>query len=599
MDRKGFIIIGLSVALMFLWPKLVYQIYPPKPVTSTNTLAVATNRVPGADRPEMISQRLTNALTTVLPSVQPAIASGPEQTEVLENEDQRLTFTSRGGGLKVAELKRYKATVDCRNATGEETNRLAALNAGAPRAALSLAGPVDLVGDGEYSMVKAGGVMRFQKQLPTGLHIIKEFRLGTNYLLAATVRFENRTNQPVVVAGHELLIGASTPMSRHDESLTMGLEWYDGSDAAKIDDAWFANRTLGCIPGTPRDEYRQGSSNVVWAAVHNQFFTIIATPAVGAPQVVGRKVELPAPSAAESAADRRVVTKPHGQEAAFAYPQTVLAAGESMEHAYDLYIGPKDYYTLSRQPNDLDLVMGFNGWFGPFAKGLLLSMNALHAFVPSYGFTIIFITVIIKLLFWPLTNASTRSMKRMAELQPQMKALQEKYKDDPKKMNVKLMEYMKENKVSPLGGCLPMLLQIPVFIGFYQMLQSAIELRGAEFLWVCDLSQSDTIAMIPGVNFPINPMPIMMGVTMFFQARLTPPSPGMDPVQQKIMKYMPMMFVVFLYNFSAGLTLYWTVQNLLTIAQMKLTKTKPKDAGGPGRALPASARPTAPRKKGA
>ena len=241
--------------------------------------------------------------------------------------------------------------------------------------------------------------------------------------------------------------------------------------------------------------------------------------------------------------------------------------------------------------------MDFGGFFGFFVKALFLSMNALHAFGISYGLAIICITIIIKLLFWPLTQTSTRSMKRMAALQPQMKALQEKYKDDPRKMNAKLMEFMKENKVSPLGGCLPMLIQIPIFFGFYRMLQSAIELRGAPFLWACDLSQPDTVGVIPGLNFPINPLPLIMGATQFWQVHLTPPSPGVDPVQQKIMKYMPLMFLVILYNFSAGLALYWTVQNLLTIVQMKLTKSvdlKPGSQatppGAPVRAAGASKR---------
>ena len=249
--------------------------------------------------------------------------------------------------------------------------------------------------------------------------------------------------------------------------------------------------------------------------------------------------------------------------------------------------------------------MGFGGFFGFCAKPLLLSMNSLHgALSLPYGWAIIVITIIIKIVFWPLTNASTKSMKRMAALQPQMKTLQEKYKGDPKKMNEKLMEFMKEHKVNPMGGCLPMLLQIPVFFGFYTMLQSAIELRGAQFLWACDLSKPDTIFVIPGLGFipffgiaglglPLNPLPLLMGVTMLWQARLTPPSPGMDPVQQKIMKYMPLMFLVFLYNFSAGLTLYWTVQNLLTIAQMKLTKAK--DPAAPAPKSPAPAGP--PKKK--
>jgi YidC/Oxa1 family membrane protein insertase len=140
-------------------------------------------------------------------------------------------------------------------------------------------------------------------------------------------------------------------------------------------------------------------------------------------------------------------------------------------------------------------------------------------------------------------------------------------------MNKKLMEFMREHKVSPLGGCMPMLLQMPVFIGFFYMIQSAIELRGAGFLWVADLSQPDTLFFIPGLNFPFNLLPLLMGATMLWQSHMTPPSPGMDPMQQKMMRYMPLMFLVFLYNFSAGLTLYWTVQNLLSIAQMKLTKT--------------------------
>jgi YidC/Oxa1 family membrane protein insertase len=223
--------------------------------------------------------------------------------------------------------------------------------------------------------------------------------------------------------------------------------------------------------------------------------------------------------------------------------------------------------------------MGYSGFFGFFAKALLLTMNWVHNTLGvAYGWAIIVITVAIKVIFWPLTQASTRSMKRMQALQPQMNAIKEKYKDDPVKANKKTMEFMKENKVSPLGGCLPMVLQIPVFFGFYRMIQSAIELRGANFLWVKDLSKPDTLFYIPGTTFPFNLLPLIMGVTMLWQARLSPPSPGMDPMQAKMMRYMPLMFLFILYNFSAGLALYWTVQNLLTIAQTKLTKMNPDAA---------------------
>ena len=166
-----------------------------------------------------------------------------------------------------------------------------------------------------------------------------------------------------------------------------------------------------------------------------------------------------------------------------------------------------------------------------------------------------------------------------------MKEIQEKFKDDPKKMNQKLMLFMREKKVNPLAGCLPMLIQIPVFFGFFFMIRTAVELRGAPFLWASDLSSPDTIFTIPGIDFiplfsnasglPVNPLPILMGATMIIQMRLTPQSPGADPMQAKMMKFLPLIFIPILYNFSAGLTLYWTVQNILTIAQTKMTKVEP------------------------
>jgi YidC/Oxa1 family membrane protein insertase len=230
--------------------------------------------------------------------------------------------------------------------------------------------------------------------------------------------------------------------------------------------------------------------------------------------------------------------------------------------------------------------MGFNGFFGFFSKALLLSMNWLaNTLSLPYGWAIIVITVIIKGLFWPITAAQTRMSRRMAALQPQMKAIQEKYKDDPLKAQKKIGEFWKEHKINPLSGCLPLLLQMPVFFGFFFMIRTAIELRGAKFLWVADLSKPDTLFVIPGLNFipflatpeglPFNLLPLLMGVTMLWQAHLMPPSPGMDPTQQKIMKYMPVMFILFLYNYSAGLALYWTVQNLLSVLQTKFTKVEP------------------------
>jgi YidC/Oxa1 family membrane protein insertase len=409
--------------------------------------------------------------------------------------------------------------------------------------------------------------------------VVKEYQFDSNYVFTAKVRFENRSDAALTVPSHEVVVGAAEPMNIHDNGQEVGVLWYNGEKSKDIKGGWFANRRFIFFSGTPRDEFRGGEGNVVWTAVHNQFFALAAIPETNAPSVSIRKELLPKPTLAEINAGGRVNKNPEALLAAIAQPGQTLQPGASATETFHFYAGPKEYRRLAKLAeqfgNNLDLVMGYGGFFGFFAKGLLLSMNWLHdTFNFGYGLAIIAITVIIKTCFWPLTMASTRSMKRMQTLQPQMKALQEKYKDDPTKMNKKLMEFMRENKVSPLGGCLPMVLQIPVFFGFFRMIRSAIELRGASFLWISDLSQPDTLFIIPGTHFPFNLLPLIMGVTMLFQARLTPASPSMDPVQQKMMRYMPLMFMVFLYNYSAGLTLYWTVQNLLTIVQTKLTKMK-------------------------
>jgi YidC/Oxa1 family membrane protein insertase len=385
-------------------------------------------------------------------------------------------------------------------------------------------------------------------------------------------------------------------MGAQDTGQWVGVMWYNG---AKTEDAsgssYFA---AGCRQRVPPAEYRAGASNVVWAVAHNQFFALAVMPQQPALAVLARRLELPRPTGEDARMVAANAPAPQGYEAALLYPGMTLAPNQAATNQIHIYAGPKEYQTLARIAarlnNNLDLVMNFN-WAGFVSKFLLLGMNWIHRGLGmSYGWAIVTITILIKLAFWPLTQASTRSMKRMQAFQPQMTAIKEKYKDDPMKAQRKTMEFMKEHKLSPLGGCLPMLLQIPVFFGFFSMIQSAIELRGGHWLWVTDLSQPDTIFVIPGLDFipffgiagvglPLNLLPLIMGATMLWQAHLTPPSPGMDPAQAKMMRYMPLMFMVFLYRYSAALTLYWTVQNLLTIVQTKLTRTQTETPAPPGK----------------
>jgi YidC/Oxa1 family membrane protein insertase len=210
------------------------------------------------------------------------------------------------------------------------------------------------------------------------------------------------------------------------------------------------------------------------------------------------------------------------------------------------------------------------GMFGFVSKILLSSMGGLHAMLGSYAAAIIVLTLIIKTLMWPMQNKSTESMKKMQELQPKMTALREKYADDPTRMNQELLGLYKKHGVNPMAGCLPMVVQIPIFFGFYNMLGKAVELRNSPFLWVTDLSQPDTVAVVAG--FPINVLPILMAGTMLYQMRLTPKTG--DPVQQRMFMFMPLIFVVFCYNYASGLALYWTVQNVFTIVQLLVTNRK-------------------------
>lgn len=578
MDRKSVIVLFVSFILMIGWYWLVNRWYPQRPAPQrTNSFGSVTNPVvPETNLPASVSRTPTPRT----PEGMLIKSDAPERLVVMENDSLRCTFTSHGGGLKLIELKNYPESVACRSRNGHLTKKLAMLNTKAPAPAFALLGSETLQGDGDFNLSKTDGGVRAEKTLPNGVQLVKEFRLGTNYLVVATVRLENRAREPVQLPAQELVIGTATPLGPNDSAMQMAMEWYDGVKVQSVSEPWFANRTLGCFPGVPRTEYVAGNSNVVWAAAYNRFFTIVVIPPTNAPapQVAARRLALPPPAADEIAANPKAITNQFGFQTAFLYPEMTLAPNQAVERRFDVFAGPKEYKTLDRIAakfgNNVDLVMGFGGFFGFFAKLLLLSMNGLHALGLSYGFAIVAITIVIKLVFWPLTQASTRSMKRMQALQPQVKVIQEKYKDDPMKMQKKMGELWKEHKVNPAMGCLPMLIQIPFFFGFYRMLQSAIELRGASFLWACDLSQADTVWIIPGLNFPLNPLPLIMGATQLWQMRLTPPSPGVDPVQQKMMQYMPLIFLFILYSFSSGLTLYWTVQNLITIAQMKVTKAK-------------------------
>ena len=559
----------------------------------------------------------------------PKVPEVEETTAVLENEFVKFTFTNRGGGVKKVEMKKYP---DEMYVTSGEANDGGAsgswqkvdmvmdrgrspLMAFEPRTMDDIDQRPDAarpytIGTG-YTLSEVGTNVVATATFASGWKIKKTFSLAKDYQLAVTVAVENQSSKPTSELDFYLISGSGhEPVSSSRMmGMNFGTMWFNGDEEIKVGPAgmlgnsetdgsgWFDNKPMGCscIPGgDPRNNYKAGQGNVHWLGAYSRFFIQAVIPKEPGKSVHVNQFRLDSMSDEErKKAEVKVKNNQKAWETALKVTVPSLPPGGAKQLNYTLYAGPKEYDRLkaigvANGGNQFHRIMDFGKWFGWVAEGLLRLMKWMapglgfleSIKISSWALSIICITLAIKLIFWPITAKTTRSMKKMAavnaQMMPEITKIREKYKGDYQKTNTKMMEIYQKYGVNPLsqvGGCLPMLIQIPVFFGFFTMLRSAVELRGAEFLWASDLSSPDTIAMVAG--FPINIMPLLMTGTMFLQMRLQPPSPGMDPTQQAMMKYMPLMFVVFFYSASSGLCLYWTVQNVLSIVQTKMTKVEP------------------------
>lgn len=300
------------------------------------------------------------------------------------------------------------------------------------------------------------------------------------------------------------------------------------------------------------DEDMLLEGDILWTALEEKYFTSVVIPTDPKP----RQVRL------RKAADGTVRYQ-------LLYPTVVLAPGQTQHYTCALYLGPKDMDILKHQGHHLEKTVDF-GWFDIISKPLLLTLKFFYGFLGNYGLAIILLTVLIKIIFWPLTHKSFQSMKGMQQIQPEIARLKEKYGDNKEEFARQQMNLYKKYKVNPLGGCLPMLLQIPVFIALYRGLMDSIELRHAVFIpfWINDLSAKD----------PTYVAPIVMGLSMLAQQKMTPTAA--DPAQARMMMFMPIIFTVMFLNFPSGLVIYWLVNNVISVAQQVYTNRKTHVAGG-------------------
>lgn len=300
------------------------------------------------------------------------------------------------------------------------------------------------------------------------------------------------------------------------------------------------------------------SGELKWMTVQDRYFMIAIIPETA----VAATMHLSYPEESKVLTSRYIAAK------------AVIEPYDRKVFSYQLFLGPKDTSILKGLGSDLEKAVYF-GWFDPIAKPCLWVMNLFYSVIPNYGVAIILLTLLSKLLLWPLGVKSYKSMAEMKKVQPLMAELKEKYKDDKQKMNQEVMALYRTYKVNPLGGCLPMVVQMPLFFALYRMLYEAIELRHAPFFgWITDLSAPERLVLFPISHLPFMEPPygipvltIVMGATMFLSQKMQPPMG--DPAQAKMMMFMPVIFTVFFINFSSGLVLYWLVNNVLSIAQQQ------------------------------
>jgi YidC/Oxa1 family membrane protein insertase len=491
--------------------------------------------------------------------------------KTLSNDYIRVTLTDFGGAIRDVAFEKYKAELG--KADPYVFNQLHA----DPILAFTEDSLPGLGRTTRYQIVTSTpNEVVFRAVLDNRVEVTRRYSVrapgdtrGDPYVVRHETTFRNLTNEPVAPIHATVSLGTSLLVSLNDYGQYLNIASYDGNSSqvtnrGDLEGAGFVGHLFG--KDTAPKPFVEKDGAIVWAAVKNQFFASIFTADKPGQAVITRRInpkELPPfpgtqrPNAGLTGAER--------------FDLPMLAPGATTTLAGDLYVGPKEYLRLARLAHNEDLVMQYGtalyskiflcGYVAPFMNTL---MHWTQRWVFNWGLAIVLMTLIIKTVSLPFTLAASRSAKRMQKFQPQIAALKEKYKDNPQKLNQATLELFKEHKINPMGGCLPMLITMPLFFGFFTMLQSSAELRFQSFLWAPDLSAPDTVMHLFG--FPLNIMPLLMAATMLYQMRLTP-QPTVDNAQMKMMKFMPVIFAFICYSYSCALSIYMTINGLFTIGQ--------------------------------
>lgn len=594
MNKKDILILVGLFALWLLWAPLDRMIikplfFPDDPATETvewetedvapeaaPIVDVPAEEVPAEDvvRPDWEAEEAPVVLREpdpeeVPPDVLPTEVLPAAQREVIETERMRVTFTSSGGTIQEIAWLSYPET-------DADHSGPIILDFG-DQPALALTGIQGLSPRHTLTLQRMSGPepgVLATTALDGGLRFEREIRVLDDYVFRIHDRFINSAERPVRVPAFGIHTGRMEPVPGSTSMYGMFALGVDTLLPNGSLERWARDLHNRWLKRDQAPVVRQSLDTAVdWVAVKNKYFTHSLRPHA-----------LDTENALVFAERIDQTQEPAAVWASLQFPALTLEPLGAVERVYTFYSGPQKIPRLKDLGYHQELIMELG--FRPirfFAGILMVGLTGLYGIFGNYGVAIMLLTVIIRVIFWPLTHKGTESMRRMQELSPLMKELNEKYKDEPQKRQQAMMALYKEHKVNPLGGCLPMIVQIPVFIGLFYLLRTAIDLRFAQFLWISDLSEPERLLDF-GFTVPLlgwdslNLLPIFMAFTMFLQQKLTPmPSSGDERQQQMhgtMMKVMPVMMLVMLYNFASGLALYWSTQNVLMIVQQGLYRRR-------------------------
>ena len=553
MDRNTILLLALSAALYFGWQASLDHRFPKRhEIGAQVEKPAAGSELPRGGAPEMVPAVPLDAEPVGSPASEAAQA---ERLVVVERPLYVATFTTQGGALREWVLREYDdASQAHRPPVAITTNR----------ERLSLATPLRELGLGDLSAL-AYAVTRPNEETVAftaavgSVRITKTYRFEADgYTARLAIEVENLGLSPLSPE-----FGVQWPAQRGlgADFKEYGLVAYASDKVVRF---LIAPRpsTLGFGGGAAKEQQdvkpEPGEPfELDWAGAETRYFLAALLP------------DNPGDARARMTP---VTPESEGLLEVWFEPVTLPPAAK-LTREYRLYLGPKEPERLDALGAHLDQAIQ-RGWAPSLTRFFTAVLTYAHRFVSNYGIAILLLTMVIRVALAPLMVGQMRSMKRMSELAPKTKAAQAKYPDDRQKQQEAMMAVYKEAGVSPFsafGGCLPMLLQLPIFVGFYFALQGSIQLRQQPFFgWIQDLSQPESLFVIPGLDFHVRALPLLLGAAMVLQQRLTP-TPGMDPAQARMMQVlMPVMMTLMFYQFASGLGLYWLMSTLLGIGQQLL-----------------------------